>query len=75
MYRIAGKFGGLAVYVTIAKLKSTKISYWHIYIWRSRQIYKSANILAIAILGSTTKFNSTNISSYTVYCIQITMSL
>ena len=38
-YRIAGKFGGLAIYITTAKLKS-------------------ANILAIAILGSTAKFNS-----------------
>ena len=44
IYRIAGKFGGkfkfggLAVYVTTAKLKSTKISYSHIYtyVWRSR---------------------------------------
>ena len=39
MYRVAGKFGGLAVYITTAK-------------------FKSANILAIAILGSTAKFNS-----------------
>ena len=29
-YHIAGKFGSLAVYVTTAKLKSTKISYSHI---------------------------------------------
>ena len=35
-YRIAGKFGGLAVYITTAKLKSAKISYSHIYVWRSR---------------------------------------
>ena len=35
-YRIAGKFGGLAVYITTAKLKSGKISYLHIYVWRSR---------------------------------------
>ena len=34
-YRISGKFGGLAVYVTTAKLKSAKISYSHIYIWQS----------------------------------------
>ena len=33
--RIAGKFGGLAVYITTAKLKSAKISYLHIYVWRS----------------------------------------
>ena len=51
-YRIAGKFGGLAVYITTAKLKSVKISYYsHIPIWR----FQSANILAIAILGSTAK--------------------
>ena len=30
------KFGGLAVYITTAKLKSAKISYSHIYVWRSR---------------------------------------
>ena len=30
------KFGGLAVFTTTAKLKSAKISYSHIYIWRSR---------------------------------------
>ena len=38
-YRITGKFGGelnLAVYTTTAKLKSAKISYSHIYVWRSR---------------------------------------
>ena len=54
-HRIAGKFGGLTVYVTTTKLKSIKISYLHIYIWRS---HTAANILAIAILGSTTKLNS-----------------
>ena len=42
IYRIAGKFGGklnLAVWqsiITTAKLKSAKISYSHIYVWRSR---------------------------------------
>ena len=34
-YRIARKFGGLAVYITTAKLKSAKISYSHAYVWRS----------------------------------------
>ena len=38
-YRMAGKFGGLAIYVTTAKLKSAKISYSHtctyMYVWRS----------------------------------------
>ena len=54
------KFGGLAVYTTTAKLKSAKISYSHIYIWRSRTEppnLKSANILHIAISGSNAKFN------------------
>ena len=36
IYRIAGKFGGLAVYITTAKLKSAKIFYSHIlYVWQS----------------------------------------
>ena len=34
MYCIAGKFGGLAVDVTTAELKSAKISYLHTYVWR-----------------------------------------
>ena len=56
------KFGGLAVYMTTAKLKSAKISYLHIYIhmaipYRTAK-FKSANTLAIAILDSTAKFNS-----------------
>ena len=29
-YRIAGKFGGFAIYITTTKLKSSKISYLHI---------------------------------------------
>ena len=50
------KFGGLAVYITTANLKSAKISYLHNYIrmaipYRIAK-FKSANILAIAILGS-----------------------
>ena len=38
VYRTAGKFGSLAVYIiTTAKLKSTKISHLHnVHIWRSR---------------------------------------
>ena len=55
------KFGGLAVYITSAKLKSAKISYLHIICmaipYRTDK-FKSTNILAIAILGSNTKFNS-----------------
>ena len=61
-------------FITTAKLKSAKISYLHIYVWQSRTLYqiakfKSTNniILAIAILGSTAKFNSRQyIRLYTV---------
>ena len=68
----------LAVYITTAKLKS---SYSHIIIIRMTTPYwtakfKYANILAIAILGSTTKFNScqnfrlygNNYNSTSTYC-------
>ena len=65
-YRIDGKFGSLAVYITTAKLKSAKISYSHIIrmtIPYQTAKSKSTNILAIivVILGSTTKFNSRQI--------------
>ena len=54
------KFGGLVGYVTTTKLKSAKISYSHIIrmviLYRTGK-FKSANILAIALLGSTAKFN------------------
>ena len=71
LYHIAGKFGGelnLVVDVTTAKLKSTKISYspiyvWWILYWTAKS--KSANIFAIAILGSTAKFNSFRLYSMT----------
>ena len=43
------KFGSLVVYVTIAKLKSAKISYSDIYVWRSRTELPNLNILAIVI--------------------------
>ena len=52
------KFGGLAVYITTAKLKFTKISYSLMAIPYQTGKFKSANILAIASLGSTAKFNS-----------------
>ena len=55
------KSGSLAVYITTAKLKSAKISYLHIIRmaipYRTAK-FQSANILVIAIWGSTTKFNS-----------------
>ena len=63
---MARKFGGelnLAVWrsITTAKLKFTKISYSHIIRmaipYRTAK-FKSANILVIAIWGSTAKFNS-----------------
>ena len=62
------KFGGLAVYITTTKLKSAKISYLHICMEIPYQTtkFKSANILAIAILGSTANLIPANISSYTV---------
>ena len=55
------KFGSLAVYITTAKLKCTKISYSHnirMAIPYRTAKFKSATILAIVILGSTAKFNS-----------------
>ena len=75
LYHIAGKFGGgikfgsLAVYITTAKLKSARISYLHIIcmaIPYQTAKFKSANILAIVILGSTTKFNSCQYFGYMV---------
>ena len=60
------KFGGLAVYITTAK-----ISYTHIRMaipCRTTK-FKFANILVIAILGSTAKFNSRHFSGYTVTVI------
>ena len=61
-YRIAGKLGGLAVYVTNTKLKIHQnflLTYnIHMAILYRIAKFKSANILAIVILGSTTKFNS-----------------
>ena len=62
-YRIAGKFGGelnLAVWrsiITTAKLKSAKISYLHIYVWRSRTKQFWAQLPNLI---------PTNISGYTV---------
>ena len=56
------KFGGLAVYITTAKLKFVKISYSHIILCMAilyqTAKFKSTNILGIAILGSIAKFNS-----------------
>ena len=67
------KFGSLAVYmyITTAKLKPAKISYSHIIIICMAIPYgitkfKSANILAIVILGSTAKFNSHQYIQYLI---------
>ena len=71
VYRIPGKFGGelneikfggLAVQLATAKLKSANTSYLHIYIciaipYRTAK-FKSANIFTMAIQGPTAKFNS-----------------
>ena len=55
------KFGGLAVCLATAKLKSTDISYLHIIHmaipYRTAK-FKSANIFAMGIWGPTAKFNS-----------------
>ena len=55
------KFGGLAVYITTAKLKIHQnflLTYIRMAIPYRTAKYKSANILEIVILGSTTKSNS-----------------
>ena len=51
------KFGGLAVYITNAKLNFL-LAYIRMAILYRTAKFKSANILPIAILGSTAKFNS-----------------
>ena len=43
-YHTAGKLGGLAVYIITAKLKFAKISYLHIYIWRSSTEMPNLNL-------------------------------
>ena len=79
---IAGKFGGelnfgsLAVYIYYNRqIKLRQISYSHNYICMAIPYqtakFNSANILAIAILGSTAKFNfhPDNISAYSMHAI------
>ena len=55
VYRIAGKFGSLVVYITTAKLKSAKISYSYTYVYMAIPYQtaksKSANILANSNFG------------------------
>ena len=66
-YRIAGKFGGLAVYITTAKLKSAKISYSHII--RMAIPYRTAKFKSANIRFGAQPPNlmPANISGYTVY--------
>ena len=69
------KFGGLAVCLATAKLKSASISHLHkLYTYGDPlpncQIYKSANIFATEIWGSTAKFN---ISGYTVLILSLSI--
>ena len=64
------KFGSLAVYIITAKLKSAKnflLAYIRMAILYRTAKFKSANILAIAILGSTAKFNSRQYFQLHVY--------
>ena len=54
------KFGGLAVRLATAKLKSAKMSYSHIYVWRPRSELpnlNSANIFKCPVWSQTAKFN------------------
>ena len=60
-YRIAGKFGGLAVYYYNRQIKIRQnflLAYICMAIPYRTAKFKSANILSIAILGSTAKFNA-----------------
>ena len=59
-YRIAGKFGrelNLAVWRSILQLPNFLLAYIRMEIPYQTATFKPANILPIAILGSTTKFN------------------
>ena len=48
-YHIARKFGGLAVYIATAKLKSTKIFYSPVYVWQSCTKPPNLNLLIIIL--------------------------
>ena len=75
VYRIARKFGGelnLAVYITIAKLKSTKISYSHITYGIPYRITKILNPLLFLqwrFWAQLPNLILANISGYTVLCL------
>ena len=75
-YRIAGKFwrgikfGGLAVCVKTAKLKSAKIFYACMYVWRYRTI--PPNLIPIMVLKTSfwakpPNLMTANISGYKVF--------
>ena len=70
IYRIAGKFGCFAVYIITAKLKSAKISYSHIYVWRSRTEPPNLNppiFLQQRFWAQPPNLIPANISGYTVH--------
>ena len=71
------KFGSLAVYVTTTKLKSQYFLLAYICMEIPYRIakFKSANIFAIAILGSTTKFNSRQYMYFRLYGTSSNVSL
>ena len=67
------KFGSLVVYITTAKLKSSKISYSHIYVWQSRT--ESPNLNPLIFLqwrfwAQPLNLIPANISSYMVISAQ-----
>ena len=70
MYRIAGKFGGLAVCLSTAKLKSTNFFSVCMYIWRYRTIPPNLNppiVLKTSFGAKLPNLKTANISGYTVY--------
>ena len=71
------KFGGLAVYITTAKLKSAKISYSHIYVWRSHTKPPNLNppiFLQLRFWAQPPHLIPANISGYTVYAYCFSLS-
>ena len=64
------KFGGLAVLLATAKLKSINTSYLHIYVWRSLTGPPNLNppiFLQWRFRAQTPNLIPTNISGYTVH--------
>ena len=65
----------MAVYITTAKLKSAKISYSHIYIWRSRTEPPNLIFLQLRFWVQLPNLILANISGYTVSLLHIVISL